>query len=142
MKITKSELKELIKESVAKFQKKEILENRVKEINAKIKFLNEDEVAMQDVEVSTEEKGNIFDTKLGEILILNFEGRTLKLKRVWDALFLVTDGFESTHLNTGDYVEMQGNPDLNAGREYTFKVYKPTRDVETSALQSWKVVKN
>jgi hypothetical protein len=142
MKITKSELKELIKESVSKFQKKEILENRVKEINAKIKFLNEDEVAMQDVEVSTEEKGNIFDTKLGEILILNFEGRTLKLKRVWDALFLVTDGFESTHLNTGDYVEMQGNPDLNAGREYTFKVYKPTRDVETSALQSWKVVKN
>tara|TARA_B110000503_G_scaffold109460_1_gene163807 strand:- start:452 stop:880 length:429 start_codon:yes stop_codon:yes gene_type:complete len=142
MKVTKSQLKNLIRESVKTHIKKEGLKNRLNTISEELNKLNEDgemEVMVPEVSESSE---TIFDAKPGEILILNFEGRTLKLRRVWDALFLVTDGFESTHLNTGDYVELQGNPDLTPGREYTFKVYKPTRDVESSALQSWKIAKN
>ncbi len=142
MKVTKSQLKNLIKESVKSYVEKESLKNRLNNINKELYKLNENEEMEAVMTQTSESSETIFDTKPGEILILNFEGRTLKLRRVWDALFLVSDGFESTHLNTGDYVELQGNPDLTVGREYTFKVYKPTRNVESSALQSWKIAKN
>ncbi len=48
MKITKSQLKELIKEEVSRFQKKNVLESRVKEINRELTMLNES-VDLEDV---------------------------------------------------------------------------------------------
>ena len=41
MKITKSQLKEIIKEEVSRLQKKTVLESRVKEINRELRMLNE-----------------------------------------------------------------------------------------------------
>ena len=46
MKITKSQLKEIIKEEVSRLQKKTVLESRVKEINRELRMLNEDEAVV------------------------------------------------------------------------------------------------
>ena len=44
MKVTKSQLKEIIKEEVSRLQKKTILENRKKEINRELRTLSENEM--------------------------------------------------------------------------------------------------
>jgi predicted component of viral defense system (DUF524 family) len=146
MKITKAELKELIKESVTKFQKKTILENRLKEIKAELDSLNENEAIMPtaEEEPKTEEKSeSIFDSKPGETVILNFEGVTLKIERQLDDLFKVVDAAESKKLKDGDYVKIQGNDTLEAGKNFKFIIYRETPlKYETNPLNSWKIIKN
>jgi len=57
MKITKSQLKEIIKEEISRLQKKTILENRKKEINKELaSIINEDESANEGI-------GDIFKSK-------------------------------------------------------------------------------
>jgi predicted component of viral defense system (DUF524 family) len=146
MKITKAELKELIKESVTKFQKKTILENRLKEIKAELDSLNENEAIMPtaEEEPKTEEKSeSIFDSKPGETVILNFEGVTLKIERQLDDLFKVVDAAESKKLKDGDYVKIQGNDTLEAGKNFKFIIYREAPlKYETNPLNSWKIIKN
>lgn len=141
MKVTKSELKSLIKESVKKHIQKEYLHDKLKYINIELNKLNENE-EYQETEVA-ESSESIFDSKPGETVILNFEGVTLKLQRQLDDLFRVADASESKKLKDGDYVKIQGNDTLEHGKEYTFLIYRQTElDYETNPLESWKIVKN
>lgn len=146
MKITKEELKELIKESVSKFQKKTILENRLKAIKAELDYLNENEAIMPttEEEPKVEQKSeSIFDSKPGETVILNFEGVTIKIERQLDDLFKVVDAAESKKIKDGDYVKIQGNDTLEAGKSFKFMIYRETPlKYETNPLNSWKIIKN
>lgn len=147
MKITKEELKELIKESVNKFQKKAILENRLKEIKDELNSLNENETIMpttQEEEPKSEESSeSIFDSKPGETVILNFEGVTLKIERQLDDLFKVVDAAESKKVKDGDYVKIQGNDTLQKDKSFKFIIYRETPlKYETNPLNSWKIIKN
>lgn len=147
MKITKNELKNMIKESVDKYKNQYLLEKRINEIKMELSLLNEDETFMQSneqtQEVETQPKESVFDSKPGETVIMNFEGVTIKLERQLDDLFKVVDAAESKKLSDGDYVKIQGNDSLEQGKSYKFLIYRETPlKYETNPLQSWKIIKN
>ena len=60
MKITKSQLKEIIKEEVSRFQKTAILENRKKEIVRELRMLNE-EVTKEQIQQIIQKHNKDFD---------------------------------------------------------------------------------
>jgi hypothetical protein len=143
MKLTKQQLKDIIKESVERHSKSFILKQRLDKINQELKQLNENE----DFEVSpkeeVEEKESIFDSKPGETVILNFDGVTIKIERQLDDLFKVVDAAESQKIEEGDYVKIQGDDSLDKGKTFKFSIYRKTNlPYETNELQSWKIIKN
>jgi hypothetical protein len=163
MKLTKTELRGLIKESINKHIKKQNLEERKKAIQDELNTLYENEAmlapgvpapsvasapevsneAPESAEVEETPSESIFDSKPGETVILNFEGVTLKIKRQLDDLFKVVDAAESKKLKDGDYVKIQGNDTLDAGRSFNFIIYRQTPlNYETNPLNSWKIIKN
>jgi hypothetical protein len=147
MKITKNELKNMIKESVDKYKNQYLLQRRLNEVKEELKKLNEDDSFVQSNEeiqdVEPQSKESIFDSKPGETIIMNFDGVTIKLERQLDDLFKVVDAAESKKLSDGDYVKIQGNDSLEQGKNYKFVIYRETPlKYETNPLQSWKIIKN
>jgi hypothetical protein len=147
MKITKTELKKMIKESIESHKSQYLLQRRLNEVKEELKKLNEDDSYMQSDEmqqdVKSEPKESIFDSKPGETIIMNFEGVTVKLERQLDDLFKVVDAAESKKISDGDYVKIQGNDSLEQGKTYKFLIYRETPlKYETNPLQSWKIIKN
>jgi len=147
MKVTKSELRNMIKESVDKYKNQYILEKRLNEVKKELFYLNEDDSFMQSnqesQEIDSQPKESIFDSKPGETIIMNFDGVTVKLERQLDDLFKVVDAAESKKLSDGDYVKIQGNDSLEQGKSYKFLIYRETPlKYETNPLQSWKIIKN
>jgi len=152
MKITKSELKELIKESLTNNIKKIELLKKINSIEKELAFLNENEgmpVLNQTNEYSnvvpTEEKSqdsqSIYDVAKnpGSTIILNFEGVTIKLQKQFEDLFKVVDAENSGKLEEGDYVKLKGNDTLEEGKVIEFEVYRRTElKYKTNPLQSWK----
>jgi hypothetical protein len=152
MKITKTELKELIKESLNKNIKKVELLKKLNSIEKELAFLNENEgmpVLNQTNEYSnvapSEEKSqdsqSIYDVAKnpGSTIILNFEGVTIKLQRQFEDLFKVVDAENSGKLEEGDYVKLKGNDTLEEGKVIEFEVYRRTElKYKTNPLQSWK----
>jgi len=147
MKITKSELRNMIKESVDKYKNQYFLQKRLEEIKKEISLLSEDDSFAQSneevQEIEPQSKESIFDSKPGETIIMNFDGVTIKLERQLDDLFKVVDAAESKKLSDGDYVKIQGNDSLEQGKNYKFVIYRETPlKYETNPLQSWKIIKN
>lgn len=147
MKVTKSELRNMIKESVDKYKNQYLLEKRLNEVKKELFYLNEDDSFMQSnqesQEIDSQPKESIFDSKPGETIIMNFDGVTVKLERQLDDLFKVVDAAESKKLSDGDYVKIQGNDSLEQGKSYKFLIYRETPlKYETNPLQSWKIIKN
>ena len=152
MKITKSELKELIKESLTNNIKKIEHLKKINSIEKELAFLNENEgmpVLNQTNEYSnvvpTEEKSqdsqSIYDVAKnpGSTIILNFEGVTIKLQKQFEDLFKVVDAENSGKLEEGDYVKLKGNDTLEEGKVIEFEVYRRTElKYKTNPLQSWK----
>lgn len=152
MKITKTELKELIKESLNNNIKKIELLKKLNSIEKELAFLNENEgmpVLNQTNEYSnvvpTEENSqdsqSIYDVAKnpGSTIILNFEGVTIKLQRQFEDLFKVVDAENSGKLEEGDYVKLKGNDTLEEGKVIEFEVYRRTElKYKTNPLQSWK----
>lgn len=145
--VTKSELRNMIKESVDKYKNQYLLEKRLNEVKKELSYLNEDDSFMQSnqesQEIDSQPKESIFDSKPGETIIMNFDGVTVKLERQLDDLFKVVDAAESKKLSDGDYVKIQGNDSLEQGKSYKFLIYRETPlKYETNPLQSWKIIKN
>lgn len=145
--VTKSELRNMIKESVDKYKNQYLLEKRLNEVKKELSYLNEDDSFMQSnqesQEIDSQPKESIFDSKPGETIIMNFDGVTVKLERQLDDLFKVVDAAESKKLSDGDYVKIQGNDSLEQGKIYKFLIYRETPlKYETNPLQSWKIIKN
>jgi hypothetical protein len=145
MKISKTELRNLIKESFQKQIKERNLKDRLKKIQSEIDYINENEDLDLDNHTSIDEKPkeSIFDSKPGETVILNFEGVTIKIERQLDDLFKVVDAAESQKINDGDYVKIQGNDNLEKGTSFKFIIFRKTNlPYETNNLESWKIIKN
>ena len=143
MKITKEELRGIIKESIQRHSEIFVLKQKLNKINKELRRLNENE----DLEVSPQEemedKESIFDSKPGETIILNFDGVTIKIERQLDDLFKVVDAAESQKIDDGDYIKIQGEDSLEKGKTYKFSIYRKTNlPYETNELQSWKIIKN
>lgn len=152
MKITKSELKELIKESLTNNIKKIELLKKLNSIEKELAFLNENEgmpVLNQTNELSnvapkeseSQDSQSIYDVAKnpGSTIILNFEGVTIKLQKQFEDLFKVVDAENSGKLEEGDYVKLKGNDTLEEGKVIEFEVYRRTElKYKTNPLQSWK----
>jgi hypothetical protein len=90
-----------------------------------------------------EESESIFDAKPGETIIFNFQDVTLKVQRLWNDLFMITDAATSKKLQDGDVVQIKGNDILKAGRTFKFDVLRPTEvNYQSNALTDWKIIKN
>ncbi len=143
MKITREELKNIIKESIEKHSKTLTLKQRLDKINKELKSLNENEELEVSPQEEIKEKESIFDSKPGETVILNFDGVTIKIERQLDDLFKVVDAAESQKIDDGDYIKIQGEDSLEKGKTYKFSIYRKTNlPYETNELQSWKIIKN
>lgn len=152
MKITKSELKELIKESLNNNIRKIELLKKLNSIEKELAFLNENEgmpVLNQTNELSnvapkeseSQDSQSIYDVAKnpGSTIILNFEGVTIKLQKQFEDLFKVVDAENSGKLEEGDYVKLKGNDTLEEGKVIEFEVYRRTElKYKTNPLQSWK----
>ena len=152
MKITKSELKELIKESLTNNIKKIELLKKLNSIEKELAFLNENEgmptlnqtneysnIAPKETE--SQDSQSIYDVAKnpGSTIILNFEGVTIKLQKQFEDLFKVVDAENSGKLEEGDYVKLKGNDTLEEGKVIEFEVYRRTElKYKTNPLQSWK----
>ena len=152
MKITKSELKELIKESLNNNIKKIELLKKLNSIEKELAFLNENEgmptlnqtneysnIAPKETE--SQDSQSIYDVAKnpGSTIILNFEGVTIKLQKQFEDLFKVVDAENSGKLEEGDYVKLKGNDTLEEGKVIEFEVYRRTElKYKTNPLQSWK----
>jgi hypothetical protein len=128
--IQKARFKEWLKES-----------GLYKESDFLISLLNE-QVGVAP-ETKEEKKESILDARPGEIVILNFEGITIKVQRQLGDLFKVLDASESHKLKDGDYIMAKGNDIFEKGRKFRFSIYReiPAK-YETRPLTSWKVIKN
>jgi hypothetical protein len=143
MKITREELKNIIKESIEKHSKTLTLKQRLDKINKELNSLNENEELEVSPQEEIKEKESIFDSKPGETVILNFDGVTIKIERQLDDLFKVVDAAESQKIDDGDYIKIQGEDSLEKGKTYKFSIYRKTNlPYETNELQSWKIIKN
>jgi hypothetical protein len=152
MKITKSELKELIKESLNNNIRKIELLKKINSIEKELAFLNENEgmptlnqtneysnIAPKETE--SQDSQSIYDVAKnpGSTIILNFEGVTIKLQKQFEDLFKVVDAENSGKLEEGDYVKLKGNDTLEEGKVIEFEVYRRTElKYKTNPLQSWK----
>lgn len=151
MVVTKSELRNMIKESVDKYKNQYLLEKRLNEVKKELSYLNEDDSFMQSNQESQEidsqpkpkEKESIFKiSEPGETIIMNFDSVTIKLERQLKDLFKVVEASESKKLSDGDYVKIQGNDYLEQGKSYEFLIYRETPlKYETNPLQDWKIIK-
>jgi hypothetical protein len=64
-----------------------------------------------------------------------------------DLMWKVEDAANSTRLKKGDYLEIEGNDNLEQGNTFVFSIYRPTENgdslkpigikYETSPLTSW-----
>lgn len=90
-----------------------------------------------------EESESIFDAKPGETIIFNFQDVTLKVQRLWNDLFMITDAATSKKLKDGDVVQIKGNDTLEAGKSFKFDVLRPTEvNYQSNPLTNWKIIKN
>lgn len=146
MKITKSELKSMIKESIQRKVFEENLKSRKNQIIKELESLDEnDAIATGEPQSQeeAEEKESVFDSKPGETVIMNFEGVTIKIQRQLDDLFKVVDATESKKLKEGDYIKVQGNDILQRGKSFKFSIFRETPlKYETNPLDSWKIIRN
>jgi hypothetical protein len=159
LEIKRSELNSLIKESVIKEEKKAALEIKKASILNKISQLNEEGLISAPAQTPSQAPANnpatnsggdpkqekqesIFDAKPGETVIFNFQDVTIKVQRQLDDLFKVTDASESKKLKDGDYIKIQGNDTLAAGKKFKFIILRQALNYESNPLASWKVIKN
>jgi hypothetical protein len=103
--IQKERFKEWLKES-----------GKYKESDFLISLLNE-QVGIAP-ETKEEKRESILDARPGEIVILNFEGITIKVQRQLGDLFKVLDASESHKLKDGDYIMAKGNDIFEKGRKF------------------------
>jgi FKBP-type peptidyl-prolyl cis-trans isomerase len=151
MKITRTELKNMIRESVARKVLEESLKIRKQQLENELQYLNEDDMNIAapisntaaETKEEVEEKESVFDSKPGETVIMNFEGVTIKIQRQLDDLFKVVDATESKKLREGDYIKVQGNDTLQKGKSFKFSIFRETPlKYETNPLDSWKIIRN
>lgn len=91
----------------------------------------------------TKETESIFDAKPGETIIFNFQDVTLKVQRLFNDLFMITDAATSKKLKDGDVVQIKGNDTLESGKSFKFDVLRPTEvNYQSNPLVNWKIIKN
>ena len=150
MKIKSNEIKQLIKETYDKQIKIKNLSENAEKLKSEIKALNEDDFYNPSTNVSNfnqpptnQKQESIFDARPVNIIIFNFQGATIKVKRQIDDIFKVTDASESAKLKEGDYIQIQGNDILSKGRTFTFNIFRMTGlKYQSNQLESWRIVKN
>ncbi len=165
--ISRSELNALVQAEVVKQEKKLALEQKKAKLMESLKKLNENTLAggpsavgsaVIDTPVAepiggpapvpaeapvSEEKESIFDAKPGETIIFNFQDVTLKVQRLWNDLFMISDAATSKKLKDGDVVQIKGNDTLEAGKSFKFDVLRPTEvNYQSNPLTNWKIIKN
>lgn len=91
---------------------------------------------------SNEESESIFDARPGETVVFNFQDVTIKVQRQLDDLFKVVDAAESQKLKDNDYIKIQGNDTLKAGKQFIFLILRQALEYKSNPLTSWKVIKN
>ena len=163
-KYTAREIKSLITEEI----QQQIRINKL--LEAKKKITNDLNVLLEEFRTSNNnvfyqepevKKGGknetIFHTKPGNVISLSFQDiKGLKLRRQKrstpgmidnDLMWKVEDAANSTRLKKGDYLEIEGNDNLEQGNTFVFSIYRPTENgdslkpigikYETSPLTSW-----
>ena len=142
MRVSNEEIKKMINEEKSKQEQKLFLEAKIIALENELNGLSENTMVAP-APVKTEEKKSIYDAKPGEVIILNFENVTIKVKRQLDDLFKVEDAAESQKLKEGDYIKAKGNDILQVGRKFTFSILREIPyKYETNALQGWRIIKN
>ncbi len=137
MKIQKSEISRLVKESIKRNKKKNQLKERIEELEQELHNINEQENQVE------EKRESIFDAKPGEIVILSFDGVTVKIQRQLDDLFKIIDASESEKLKDGDYIKPQGDDTLIPGKKFKFSVLRAIdAPYITNPLIDWKIIQN
>lgn len=156
------ELKQIISEEVAKQVKIKKLLEKKEIIKKNLTQLLEDyqtNVLYQEPEKEQGGKNEtIFHTKPGNVISLSFQDvKGLKLRRQKkvttgmadnDLLWRVEDPSTSQRLKRGDFLEIEGNDNLEKGNKFLFIIHRPTEDdpnalkpiglkYETSPLMSW-----
>lgn len=122
--------------------KKQILENLSKIIEERLHILKEEGEEI-DRDAPTEETESIYDAKPGNTLIIDFENITIKLQRVHDDLFKVTDAASSEVLKNNDYVKVEGNDILGKDKKMTFRIFREIQlKYESNAIQDWRIIKS
>lgn len=122
--------------------KKQILENLSKIIEERIQILKE-EGAEINMDAPSQETESIYDAKPGNTLIIDFENITIKLQRVHDDLFKVTDAAGSEVLKNNDYVKVEGNDILGKDKKMTFRIFREIQlKYESNAIQDWRIIKS
>lgn len=157
------EIKEIISEEVAKqikikklLERKQIIQN---DLNKLLEDFQATNTLYQEPEVQKGGKNEtIFHTKPGNVISLSFQDvKGLKLRRQKrttpgmidnDLLWRVEDPSTSVRLKRGDYLEIEGNDNLEKGNKFLFIIHRPTEEdpqalkpiglkYETSPLISW-----
>ena len=144
MRVSNEEIKQMINEEKSKQEQKLFLEAKIVSLENELNKINENTMeAPASAPVKAEEKKSIYDAKPGEVVILNFENVTIKVKRQLDDLFKVEDAAESQKLKEGDYIKAKGNDILQVGRKFTFSILREIPyKYETNPLQGWRIIKN
>ncbi len=151
MKIKSNEIKQLVKEAYDKQIKIKTLTESAEKIKDEIKALNENDFYGAPANGGTsntyaqesQKQESIFNARPGNIIIFNFQGATIKVKRQVDDIFRVIDATESGKLKEGDYIQIQGNDILKQGRTLTFNIFRMTGlKYKSNQLESWTIVKN
>jgi len=143
IRISKSEIKLMIENSFEKNKKKIQLESEIKKVENKIKSLNEEfPPSMPDTIEKTEKRESIFDTRIGDIIIFNFQDATIKAKRLATDLFEIIDASESKKIKEGDFVQIKGNDIIQKGKKFKFSILRKAFDYESNPLESWRIIKN
>lgn len=140
------ELKKIISEEVAKqIRVKKLLENK-KKIERELHTLLEDNMFYQEPEAKTGGKHEtIFHTKPGNVISLTFEDlKGLKLRRQKrgtpgmvdnDLIWKVEDPSTSIRLKKGDFLEIEGNDNLEQGNKFLFIIHRPGEGEEDKVLK-------
>jgi len=137
MKIKQSEISRLVKESIKRNKKKSQLKEKIEELEQKLHNINEQENQAED------KRESIFDAKPGEIVVLSFDGVTIKIQRQLDDLFKIIDASESEKLKDGDYIKPQGDDTLIPGKKFKFSVLRAIdAPYITNPLVDWKIIQN
>ena len=154
-------LKEIISEELSKQVKIKKLMEQKSIISQELKVLLEDYSTVNALYQSPETKTGgknetIFHTKPGNVISLSFKDlKGLKLRRQKketpgmidnDLLWRVEDASDSTHLKSGDYLEIIGDDNLTEGNTLLFQIYRNTEEdvlkpiglkYKTNELTSW-----
>ncbi len=161
------DLRQMVKESVNKKIKIDELNEQIEKLRQELQTLDENQLnefredgpatpsvqstftppsyqpQQQMQQQSSDKKESLFDARPGDTVIFNFQDVTIKAKRLYDDYFQVIDNHESAKLESGDIIKVQGNDQLQNGREFWFTIYRKIgKPYKSNPLVGWRIMKN